>query len=59
MKMKPKSCGCCMCRAVKSSEGPTHKTRKLEERAFRRRMKVALLLGSEMIEVAPHGSYIA
>jgi hypothetical protein len=58
MKMKPKSCGCRMCRLLKATPGGNWQ-RKCEERAFRHRCKVELAKGADNLLPAPHGSYIA
>lgn len=63
MKMKPKSCGCQMCRWVKGGEKTQPGVREMEERAFRRRQHVlekrAILDEEQDFDAVPYGDYHA
>ena len=57
MKATPKSCSCQHCQASKRSRNGKTELR-LAERAFRRANKIALHLGREVLDAAPHHSPI-
>lgn len=56
MKATPKSCSCRTCKKGKGT-ATQKKLMRLEERAFRRGVKRALLAGKELDRIVPYGDY--
>lgn len=56
MKATPKSCSCRACKRGKGRPGRKF-SMKLDERAFRHRMRIAIDQGGEMAVPAPKGNY--